>query len=113
MKIIDKEITILELRKMAQETFGNMVKAVVDVKREIMAVDAELHADEEAYLLENGSDQRDLWGINLYPEVSGADFIEFDSMINLRPAQGNRSRGVEDAKNQEKIRLIVSTLVTR
>jgi hypothetical protein len=113
MKIIDKEITIQELRKMAQETFGNMVKAVVDVKKEIMAVDAELHADEEAYLLENGSDQRNLWGINLYPEVSGDDFIEFDSMINLRPAQGNRSRGVEDAKTQEKIRLIVSTLVTR
>jgi hypothetical protein len=113
MKIIDKEITIQELRKMAQETFGNMVKAVVDVKREIMAVDAELHADEEAYLLEHGSDQRDLWGINLYPEVSGDDFVEFDSMINLRPAQGNRSRGVEDAKTQEKIRLIVSTLVTR
>jgi hypothetical protein len=113
MKIIDKEIAIQELRKMAQETFGNMVKAVVDVKRKIMAVDAELHADEEAYLLENGSDQRDLWGINLYPEVSGDDFIEFDSMINLRPAQGNRTRGVEDAKTQEKIRLIVSTLVTR
>jgi hypothetical protein len=113
MKIIDKEITIQELRKMAQETFGNMVKAVVDVKREIMAVDAELHADEEAYLLEHGSDQRDLWGINLYPDVSGDDFVEFDSMINLRPAQGNRSRGVEDAKTQEKIRLIVSTLVTR
>jgi hypothetical protein len=113
MKIIDKEITIQELRKMAQETFGNMVKAVVDVKREIMAVDAELHADEEAYLLENGSDQRDLWGINLYPELSGDDFIEFDSMINLRPAQGNRSRGVEDAKTQEKIRFIVSTLVAR
>jgi hypothetical protein len=113
MKIIDKEITMQELRKMAQETFGNMVKAVVDVKREIMAVDAELHADEEAYLLEYGSNQRDLWGINLYPEVSGDDFIEFDSMINLRPAQGNRSRGIEDAKTQEKIRLIVSTLVTR
>lgn len=113
MKIIDKKITIQELRKMAQETFGNMVKAVVDVKKEIMAVDAELHADEEAYLLEHGSDQRDLWGINLYPEISGDDFVEFDSMINLRPAQGNRSRGVEDAKTQEKIRLIVSTLVTR
>jgi hypothetical protein len=113
MKIIDKEITIQELRKMAQETFGSMVKAVVDVTREIMAVDAELHADEEACLLENGSHQRDLWGINLYPEVIGDDFIEFDSMINLRPAQGNRSRGVEDAKTREKIRLIVDTLVTR
>ena len=113
MKIIDTEITIQELWKMAQESFGNMVKAVVDIKKEIMAVDAELHADEEAYLLEHGSDQRDLWGINLYPEVSEDDFVEFDSMINLRPAQGNRSRGVEDAKTQEKIRSIVSTLVTR
>lgn len=113
MKIIDKEITIQELQKMAQEMFGNMVKAVVDVKKEIMAVDAELHADEEAYLLENGSEQKNLWGINLYPEISGDDFIEFDSMINLRPAQGNRSRGVEDVRTQEKIRSIVGTLVTR
>jgi hypothetical protein len=78
-----------------------------------MAVDAELHADEEAYLLENGSEQKDLWGINLYPEISADDFIEFDSMINLRPAQGNRSRGVEDVKTQEKIRLIISKLVQR
>jgi hypothetical protein len=113
MKIIDKEITIQELHEMAQDMFGNMVKVVVDIKKEIMAVDAELHADEEAYLLEKGSEQKDLWGINLYPEVSGDDFIEFDSMINLRPAQGNRNRGVEDVKTQEKIRLIVSKLVQR
>jgi hypothetical protein len=113
MKIIDKEITMQELHKMAQEMFGNMVKAVVDIKKETMAVDAELHADEEAYLLENGSEQKDLWGINLYPEISADDFIEFDSMINLRPAQGNRSRGVEDVKTQEKIRLIISKLVQR
>ena len=113
MKIIDTEITMQELQKMAQDMFGKMVKAVVDIEKEIMAVDAELHADEEAYLLEHGSEQKNLWGINIYPEISGNDFIEFDSMINLRPAQGNRSRGVEDAKTQEKIRLIVSTLVTR
>jgi hypothetical protein len=113
MKIIDKEITIQELQKMAQEMFGNMVKAVVDIKKGIMAVDAELHADEEAYLVEKGSEQKNLWGINLYPESAGDDFIEFDSMINLRPAQENRSRGVEDAKTQEKIRFIVNKLVKR
>jgi len=113
MKIIDKEITMQELQEMAQETFGNMVKAVVDINKEIMAVDAELHADEEAYLLEKGSEQKDLWGINLYPEIAGDDFIEFDSMINLRPSQGNRSRGIEDMKTQEKIRFVVNTLVKR
>lgn len=113
MKMIDKEITRLELQQMAEKMFGNLVKAVVDVEKGIMAVDAELHADAEAHLLENGSSQKNLWGINLYPEIRGDDFIEFDSMTNLRPSQGNRSRGVEDMKIQEKIKNIVSRLVKR
>ena len=73
-------------------TFGDLVKAVVDLKRGIMLVDAELQADQEAELLTEGSAQSDLWGINLYPDLPEADWIEFDSMINVRPAQGNRSR---------------------
>ncbi|SRR3989339_495270 len=113
MKIVDKKtkITKKELAEMAQKMFGNLVKAVVDVEKEIMAVDAELHADEEAWLLEKGSNQKNLWGINLYPEVKEEDFVEFDSMINLRPSQGNRSRGVEDKNLQEKIIQIVNKLV--
>lgn len=111
MKIIDKQITNKELNKMAKNSFGNLVKAVVDVKKGIMAVDAELHADEEAYLLENGSKQENLWGVNLYSELQGDDFIEFDSMINLRPSQGNRSRGVDDSEIQKKIIQIVNNLV--
>ena len=91
--------------------FGNLVKAVVDVERGVMAVDAELHADEEAFLLEQGSQQMNLWGINLYPELFGDDFVEFDSMINLRPGQGNRSRGVDDAATREKILYVVRNLV--
>jgi hypothetical protein len=113
MKIIDKEITTQELQEMAEKMFGNLVKAVVDIEKGIMAVDAELHADAEAYLLENGSSQKNLWGINLYPEIYGDDFIEFDSMTNLRPSQGNRSRGVEDMKIQEKIIDVVIRLVKR
>lgn len=113
MKIIEKEITVQELEEMAEKMFGNLVKAVVDIEKEIMAVDAELHADEEAVLLENGSKQESLWGINLYPEISGDDFVEFDSMINLRPAQGNRGRGVDDLKIQEKIKSIVNRLVKK
>lgn len=113
MKIITKILQFNELKQMAAATFGNLVKAVVDIDRELIAVDAELHSDLEALLLADGSKQKNLWGINLYPEIVGNDFIEFDSMINLRPAQGNRSRGVEDVKTQEKIRLIVDKLVTR
>jgi len=115
MRIVDpkNQIHLDELREMAAGMFGDMVKAVVDVGREIMAVDAELHADEEALLIENGSDQNDLWGINLYPELEGDDFVEFDSMINLRPSLGNRSRGVEDPSIRDHIRNIVNRLVLR
>lgn len=93
--------------------FDNLVKAVVDVKKKVMAVDAGLHADEEKLLLENGSKQTDLWGINIYPDRKGEEFIEFDSMINIRPYQGNRTRGVNDPKIREKVINIVNELVKR
>ena len=113
MRIVDKnsKISRAELKKMAEKMFGDLVKAVIDIKKEVMAVDAELHADQEQFLLENGSKQKDLWGINLYPGESGSEWIEFDSMINLRPSWGNRSRGVDDLKNRKKIIEIVNKLV--
>ena len=111
VKIIDAAISLNDLKHMAQNGFGNMVKAVVDVDREIMAVDGELHADEETLLLDNGSQQYNLWGINLYPELGGADMIEFDSMINIRPSQGNRSRGVDNPDIREKIIRVVNRLI--
>lgn len=113
MKIITDGILIAELNEMSSKMFGNLVKAVVDIEKGIMAVDADLHADEEALLLENGSEQKNLWGINMYPELTGDDFVEFDSMINLRPSQGNRSRGVDDVEIQKKIVEIVNKLVKK
>lgn len=113
MKIITDKITLAELSEMAKKMFGNLVKAVADVEKKIMAVNAELHVDLETKLLANGSKQENLWGINLYPEISDQDFIEFDSMINLKPAQGNRTRGVESPEIQEKIRRLVNKLVIK
>lgn len=95
---------------MADEQFaGELVKAVVDIENKAMAIGGAMHADEEAFLLEKGSKQQDLWGINLRPNDD--DLIEFDSMINIRPSQNNRSRSVEDPVFQEKIREIVKVLV--
>jgi hypothetical protein len=111
IEIVRESVTLDEVRRRAREQFGEMVKAVVDVEQGIMAIGGELHADEEAVLLDQGSRQSDLWGINLYPDAAGAERIEFDSMINVRPAQGNRSRSVEDAAQQERIRDIVSRLI--
>lgn len=109
--IIDKQDSKDKISKLANEQFGNLVKAVVDIEQKVMAVGGEMHADEEALLLENGSKQETLWGINLYPEQTKEDWIEFDSMINIRPRQNNRSRGVEDAEIRKKIIEIVNNLI--
>ena len=111
MKIVDSPLPWQELERMAESGFGNLVKAVVDVERGIMAVDGELHADEEALLLEHGSDQRHLWGINIYPGLLEAERIEFDSMINIRPSHGNRSRGVDDPAIRDTIFRLVDALI--
>ncbi|HEC69721.1 MAG TPA: hypothetical protein ENI31_05530 [Candidatus Omnitrophica bacterium] len=113
MKIIKDEISLQELKKLAEESFGNLVKAVVDVEREVMAIGGELHSDEEALLIEDGSNQRSLWGINLYPHTEEKDWIEFDSVINIRPSQGNLSRNVDNPQIKDKIIKIVNKLVKR
>ena len=102
-----------ELKQMAELLFGDMVKAVVDVERELVAVDAELHSDLEALLLQDGSRQDSLWGMNLYPEIQGDYFVEIDSLINIRPSQGNRSRGVEDEGIRKRIIEIVEKRIRR
>lgn len=94
--------------------FGSLVKAVVDIEKEIMVVDADLHADQEQMLLENGSQQEHLWGINIYPnKIDEPGWIVFDSMINLRPSFGNKSRSVENLEIQQKIRTIIGKLVVQ
>lgn len=110
-RIIRAPITRSELTTLAAARFGDLVKAVVDITRGVMAVSGELHADEEALLLEDGSRQHDLWGINLYPAETGEDWIEFDSVINVRPSQNNRSRSVEDEHTRAAIRRVVHALV--
>jgi len=114
MKIIEDKITISELKGMSENMFDNLVKAVVDIEKGIMVVDAPMHVDQETELLQSGSKQQDLWGINLRPQFYGKDdFIEFDSMINLRPGQNNRSRSVENPKTRERVIKIVDKLVVK
>jgi hypothetical protein len=113
MEIIINTLELSKLKDMAVNTFGTLVKAVVDIDKEVLAVDAELHSDLEALLLENSSKQKNLWGINLYPDIQGEGFIEFDSVINMRPSQGNRSRGVDDEQIRKKIISVVNKRIKR
>ena len=109
--LVREPVTREALRQMAAGQFGDFVKAVVDVGRGVMAIGGDLHADEEALLLEDGAQQRDLWGINLYPDRPVEEIVEFDSMINVRPSRGNRSRDVEDPSIRDLIRQVVASLV--
>jgi Protein of unknown function (DUF5674) len=89
-------VSMDQVRVLARGRFGDMVKGVIDLRRGVLLLDADMHADQEAELLAGGSARRDLWGINIYPDATDSDWIEFDSMINLRPSVGNRSRGIDD-----------------
>lgn len=112
LRLVRQPLALSVLQAIASQQFGDLVKAVVDIATGIMVIGGELHADEEAYLLDLGSAQGDVWGINLYPDHFGTDdFIEFDSMINLRPSQGNRTRSVDDAPTRDAVVAIVATLV--
>jgi len=115
LQLVETTITLAELSILAQERFGDLAKAVVDIEHGSMAVGCELHVDAEQLLLEKGSRQQNLWGINLYPDAfeDPERFVEFDSMINLHPGQGNRSRGVEDPNIREKILEIVRQKVVK
>lgn len=111
MEILKHKISRKKLAKDHLKYFKTMVKAVADIKQNIMAIDAELHADLEGLLLEKGAQQEDLWGFNLYPQKSRADFIEYEALINIRPHQGNPAMKITSASIKKKIQEIVSAWV--
>lgn len=109
MRILEKPISRSDLIKESKNFIDdNAIKGAVDIKNEIIAVDSQMHYECEQLLLENGSKQENIWGINLYLDSDDIDdMVEFDSMINIRPAQGNRSRSVENPEIQAKIKEVI------
>jgi len=96
-----------EVRRLVQAWFNDMVKVVVDVRRACAAVGGELHADAEQLLLEDGSEQADLWGANYYPGRGAEGCVEFTAMINVRPAHGNASMEIQDTDIRRRVRDVV------
>ena len=109
--VLERRIDRMELARLVKMYFEDMVKYVADVTRGVIAVGGELHADAEQLLLEAGSRQTDLWGADYYPGRGRDDCIEFTALINIRPAQGNRSMEVQDASVRERIRILTFALI--
>ncbi len=108
--VLTRRIDPGELRRLA-ERFEGMVKYVVDVERQLVAIGGEMHSDAEQVLLEAGSRQADLWGANYYPGRGRDGCIEYTSLINIRPAAGNRGMELQDRALRESVRKITFTLV--
>lgn len=106
---IDRE----ELARLVGLFFEDMVKLVADLERGLVALGGELHADAEAVLLADGSRQESLWGANYYPGRGPAECLEYTSLINIRPAQGNRGMELQDESLRERLRELVFALVGR
>jgi hypothetical protein len=111
--IIGKKIDPAELARLVNRYFVDMVKYVVDVRRNLAAVGGELHADAEQLLLASGSRQEDLWGANYYPDLGRERCIEYTALINIRPSQDNPSMEVEDSGVRETIARITYELIGR
>lgn len=108
--VVDQRIDPAELARLLP-LFGDMIKYVVDIERRLAAVGGELHADAEQLLLERGSRQSDLWGANYYPGKGPDDCIEYTSLINIRPAQGNRTMLINDPSVRERVRDVTFALI--
>jgi hypothetical protein len=113
MKLIQAPESINALWDSRETAFEDILKIVVDVEKEILAADAELHADLEQLLLDQGSGQEVLWGANVYPlkGKESPDFLEYTAMINIRPSFGNKSMEVADPSVRDRICEIVSRLL--
>ena|SRR5436305_502149 len=109
--IVDRKIERADLARLLRLFFGDMVKYVVDLERRVAAVGGDLHADAEQLLLESGSRQADLWGANYYPGKGPDSCIEYTALINIRPAQGNRSMLIQESEIRDRVREITFALI--
>ena len=103
-RIIREAMTAAEVRRLADETFGDMVKIVVDVDKGSLAAGGMLHADSEALLIEEASEQSNLWGANYFPNKDQGSRLEYTALINIRPEDEDPDQYLRSESLREKVR---------
>ncbi|MFH1178163.1 MAG: DUF5674 family protein [bacterium] len=106
-KPVDKET----LDALAKEWHQMLVKGVADISLGTVALGGEWHIDANNKLIEEGSEQKNLWGFNIYPKEKGDAAIEYNSLINIRPAQGNRSMEIVSEEIRKAVHKTVSMAI--
>ncbi|HSG45780.1 MAG TPA: DUF5674 family protein [Anaerolineales bacterium] len=105
--LLKEKVVPAQIQDMLQE-YENMIKIVVDTRRRYLSGGGEMHADCESALLEDGSEQDDLWGANWYPSEQR---IEFESLINIRPRLGNRNILIQDEELRKKVESVTREIL--
>ncbi len=111
IRVVTDQISLGELHELAQETFVSMIKGVVDIEKKTVAFGGQYHMDANMVLIQNGSEQNNVWGFNLQLEQPPSDWIEYVSLINIRPLAGNRSMKIRDSVLREKMKSIVDAKI--
>ena len=111
IRIIREPITLSELEEIAEKFQRTLVKGAADLERRVIALGGEWHMDANNVLIENDSEQKNIWGFNLYPKERGEKAIEYISLINIRPSQGNTAMELADRNLRDSIRGIVEKLI--
>ena len=107
IRIINQSISEKELRDLAKEYYGDLIKGVVDLERELVALGGEMHADAEEALLKNGSKQSDLWGFNILLDKNKEECLIYESFINIRPRDNNRDLEVKNPEIRQEMKRII------
>jgi hypothetical protein len=105
--ILREKATSEQIAEMLRE-YESMIKIVVDIRRRVLAGGGEMHSDCETMLLDDGSEQDDLWGANWYPAEQE---IVFESLINIRPRLGNRNILIQDEELRRQVESITREIL--
>src|SRR6266498_3924279 len=105
--LLNEKATPAQIQEML-ERYENMIKIVVDIRRRVLSGGGEMHADCESILLDDGSEQDDLWGANWYPNEQR---IEFESLINIRPRMGNRNILIQDQNLRRQVEAVTREML--
>lgn len=111
IRIITDAITRAQALEIGKEFYGDMVKGVADIEKGIIALGGEYHMDAANILVEHGSEGKDLWGFNVYPNVTDTNWIEYTSLINIRPDKNNRGMLIESQEIRDRVRGIIEKLI--
>lgn len=109
--VVRESVSESALRALAEAWHGTLVKGVADIKTGIVALGGEWHMDANNRLIAEGSDQRDLWGFNIYPKEKGDGAIEYNSLINIRPLQGNRGMDIASEETKKAVRRVAALAI--